>query len=248
VSGGGPAPDGADGPFTAVVLDRLDRAFAEVRDPEAAVAMRAYMRDQFDFVGIQNAARTAIARDAVAGLAPPGPDDLLAFAHACWARPERDYQYVAAKLLRRHVRRLPASAIDDLRTLIVTRPWWDTVDELARNVVGPLVLAHPELVATMDDWIDDPDLWLARTAILHQGASKTETDADRLFRYCLRRAADTEFFIRKAIGWALRDYSKVDEVAVRRFVADHDTELSGLSKREALRYWERVAATRARRG
>ena len=228
-------------------LARLDEAFDAVRDPEAAVAMRAYMRDQFEFVGIPNPTRTAIAREVVGDLGPPSADDLLPFAHAAWERTERDHQYVAAKLLRRHVKLLPAGAIEDLETLITTKSWWDTVDELSRNVVGPLVLAHPELVAVMDAWIDDEDRWLARTAIVHQGTYKEATDADRLFRYCLRRAADTDFFLRKAIGWALRDYSKVDQAAVRRFVAEHDTELSGLSKREALRYWERVAATEARR-
>jgi 3-methyladenine DNA glycosylase AlkD len=228
-------------------LARLDEAFDAVRDPGAAVAMRAYMRDQFEFVGIQNGPRTAIAREVFADLGRPAADDLLPFAHGAWARTERDHQYVAAKLLRRHVKLLPAGAIEDLETLITTKSWWDTVDELARNVVGPLVRANPELVAVMDAWIDDDDIWLARTAILFQGTYKDATDADRLFRYCLRRAADTEFFLRKAIGWALRDHSKVDEAAVRAFVAAHDAELSGLSKREALRYWERVAATEARR-
>jgi len=239
------APTGSE--YAETVLDRLDHAFLAAHDPVAAREMRSYMRDQFTFVGIQNAARTAIARDAFSGLGHPSVHDLITFAHACWARTERDYQYVAAKHLRRHVRVLPASAIDDLRALVVTKSWWDTVDELARNVVGPLVLAHPELVSVMDEWIDDPDIWLARTAILHQCTYKGATDPDRLFRYCLRRSADTEFFLRKAIGWALRDYSKVDDAAVRSFVAAHDSELSGLSRREALRYGERVAATRARR-
>jgi 3-methyladenine DNA glycosylase AlkD len=228
-------------------LARLDDAFEAVRDPAAAVAMRSYMRDQFDFVGIANPARTAIAREALADLGRPSADDLLAFAHVAWTRTERDHQYVAAKLLRRHVELLPAGAIEDLEVLITTKSWWDTVDELSRNVVGPLVLANPELVAVMDAWIDDDHRWLARTAILHQGTYKERTDPDRLFRSCLRRAADTDFFLRKAIGWALRDYSKVDEVAVRAFVAAHDDVLSGLSRREALRYHERVAATVARK-
>jgi 3-methyladenine DNA glycosylase AlkD len=242
------APARATGSVWAdTALARLDAAFADARDPTAAVAMRAYMRDQFEFVGIPSAARTAIAREAFADLGAPSADDLLAFAHASWARTERDHQYVAAKLLRRHVKLLPAGAIEDLEELITTRSWWDTVDELARNVVGPLVRAHPELVAVMDAWIDDDDIWLARTAILHQGTFKAATDPERLFRYCLRRAADTEFFLRKAIGWALRDYAKVDPAAVRAFVAAHDAELSGLSKREALRHDERAAATRARR-
>jgi len=96
--------------------------------------------------------------------------------------------------------------------------------------------------ALMDEWIGDDDIWLARTAILHQNRFKGGTDADRLFRYCEVRAADTEFFLRKAIGWALREYSKTDAVAVRAFVAAHDRELSGLSKREALKWLDRRSA------
>jgi 3-methyladenine DNA glycosylase AlkD len=91
----------------------------------------------------------------------------------------------------------------------------------------------------MDAWIRHDDIWLARTAIIHQLHCKSATDADRLFDYCLRRAHDSDFFIRKAIGWALREYSKTDASAVRRFVREHDVELSGLSKREALKWIER---------
>lgn len=98
------------------------------------------------------------------------------------------------------------------------------------------------LVAVMDSWIEDDDICLARTAILHQNRWRAETDADRLFCYCTRREADTEFFIRKAIGWALREHTRVDPDAVRRFVTDHDTTLSGLSKREALKWLDRRAA------
>lgn len=111
--------------------------------------------------------------------------------------------------------------------------------------VGPLVRANPLLRKTMDDWISSENFWLARTAILHQLHYKKETDADRLFSYCLRRAADTEFFIRKAIGWALREYSKTDAQAVRQFVRNHP-ELSGLSTREAMKWIERGGNPRAR--
>ena len=92
----------------------------------------------------------------------------------------------------------------------------------------------------MDRWLVDDDIWLARTAILHQLDWKADTDADWLFAACIRRAGDTEFFIRKAIGWALRSYSYVDPVAVERFVTDHADELSGLSRREALKAIERT--------
>ncbi len=126
--------------------------------------------------------------------------------------------------------------------MIATKSWWDTVDLLAANVVGPLVAATPALRSEMDRWLVSDDLWLARSALLHQLKWKGDTDADWLFAACLTRAGDTEFFLRKAIGWALREYSKTDAAAVRRFVSDHDAELSGLSKREALKWLDRRAA------
>jgi 3-methyladenine DNA glycosylase AlkD len=106
-------------------------------------------------------------------------------------------------------------------------------------VVGPLVSRYPDLALTMDDWIASDNIWLARTAIIHQERFKDRTDVERLFSYCLLRAADRDFFIRKAIGWALREYSKTDADAVRRFVADHGSELSPLSQREALKWLSR---------
>ncbi|HML97690.1 MAG TPA: DNA alkylation repair protein [Tepidiformaceae bacterium] len=86
----------------------------------------------------------------------------------------------------------------------------------------------------MDRWIEDSNVWLARTAILHQLKYKNRTDADRLFRYCQLRAMDTEFFLRKAIGWALREYAKTDPGAVRAFITANESVLSGLSKREGM--------------
>jgi 3-methyladenine DNA glycosylase AlkD len=101
--------------------------------------------------------------------------------------------------------------------------------------VGPLVARHPALVATMDAWVGEENLWLARTAILHQLRYGGGTDADRLFRYCLAQSAHRDFFIRKAIGWALREYAKTDPVAVTSFVRSHESQLSPLSVREALK-------------
>ena len=91
-------------------------------------------------------------------------------------------------------------------------------------------------VDVMDQWINSENIWVARTAILHQLFYKADADPDRLFEYCIRRAGDKEFFIRKALGWALRQYSRVDPEGVRAFVAENEAELSGLTKREALKY------------
>jgi len=136
-------------------------------------------------------------------------------------------------------RRLDPDLLPTVRHLVTTKSWWDTVDALASRVVGTILARYPAAVSTMDSWLADGNLWVARTAILHQNHSKGRTDPDVLFGYCLRRAADPEFFIRKAIGWALREYSKTDAEAVERFVREHHDELSGLSRTEALKWLRR---------
>jgi 3-methyladenine DNA glycosylase AlkD len=194
------------------------------------------MRDQFAFFGIPLPVVTTIARRVTADLPPPGGDrELAAVTLACWKLPEREYQHFGVWYTRRFVGRAGPGFAPTLERLVTTRSWWDTVDGLATHVAGPLVAAHPGLVAVMDRWIGSENLWLARVAILHQERWKERTDADRLFRYCLRRASDREFFLRKAIGWALRSYAKVAPEEVAAFVAAHRGELSGLSRREAER-------------
>ena len=214
----------------------LEAAFAQHADAERAAGARAYMRGQFPFYGIPSPAQRVIAREATAGLGDPTERELVRVARACWRKPEREWQYFACGYLRRHI---PGRSPELLRTveqLITTKSWWDTVDTLASHTVGALVTQHPELAATMDAWIDAPNFWLARTAILHQLGYKHRTDAGRLFSYCTRRAGDREFFVRKAIGWALREYSKTDAPAVRGFVHANADSLSPLSRREALKW------------
>jgi 3-methyladenine DNA glycosylase AlkD len=129
--------------------------------------------------------------------------------------------------------------MDTLAWLVTTKPWWDTVDILATHAVGGLVRRYPELRQTMDLWLLSDDQWLARSALLHMNRWKADTDAAWLFAACLARSGDRDFFIRKAIGWALREYSKVDERVVVAFVDAHAGALSGLSRREALMWLER---------
>jgi 3-methyladenine DNA glycosylase AlkD len=197
------------------------------------------MRNQFAFYGIPAPTQAQIAREATADLGPPSERDLARVALACWKEPEREWQYFACGYIRKHVKVASPDFIATARALITTKSWWDTIDSLASRTVGPLVRAYPELGTRMDEWIDADDFWLARTAILHQLTFKSATDPERLFAYCVRRASDKEFFIRKAIGWALREYTKTDEPAVRRFLREHGDELSGLSRTEALKWLER---------
>ncbi len=196
--------------------------------------MAAYMRNLFPFLGIPTPDRRRLTRAALAGLPRPGEGDLAELASHLWELPEREYQYAGVDILIANVNVCGPGFLATARTLITTKSWWDTVDGLASRVVGSLVAATPELADAMDRWIEGDNTWLARTEILYQLGFKQRTDSERLFRYCLGRSSDSEFFIRKAIGWALREYSKTDPDAVRHFVEDHGTGLSGLSKREAL--------------
>jgi 3-methyladenine DNA glycosylase AlkD len=217
-------------------LASLRAALAEAGDAEAAVAMKAYMRDQFPFFGVQAPARRALQRPLARVAKGADRADLLALAEALWAEPERELQLVAADLLRAGVGRLEARDLPRVGGLILDKSWWDTVDILAIYVVGGLVRAHRELVSEMDRWAASGELWLARSAVIHQNAWGADTDAARLFGYCDDLAGHTDFFIRKALGWALRDYAKVDPEAVRRYLTSRGEALSGLTRREAAKH------------
>jgi 3-methyladenine DNA glycosylase AlkD len=121
--------------------------------------------------------------------------------------------------------------------LIVTGAWWDYVDTVGGHLIGDLLRAHPtEMATTMRAWSGDPSLWKRRTSIICQLDSGAATDETLLFDCITPNLPDREFFIRKAIGWALRQYARVAPDAVRRYVAEHAAEMSALSRREAMKH------------
>ncbi|MGW6906129.1 DNA alkylation repair protein [Streptomyces sp. NPDC054940] len=217
------------------VLERLTTAYAAAADPERAVAARAYMKDAAPFLGIPTPERRALSRTVLQGTSRPDESDCTAVALRCWQLPEREYHYFAVDYLRRYVGRCSSGFLPVARHLITAVSWWDTVDALAAHVVGGLVAADPRLTADMDAWIADDDLWVARTALLHQLRYKERTDTERLFAYCLRQSGHPDFFVRKAIGWCLREYAKTDPDAVREFLARERGRFAPLSVREALK-------------
>ena len=203
-------------------------------DPIRAEGMSAYMKHQFSFIGIPTPIRRKlIKRVEVAAIQQCGEADLLQLAQALWKQPEREYHYCAIELLIRAQAKLSLAALPLIEQLICTQSWWDSVDTLASKVVGELARREPALIALLDQWQTSPQLWLRRTAIIYQLGWKTSTDASRLFQACRVNAADTDFFIRKAIGWALRQYARTDATAVIDFV--EQTPLSALSRRAALK-------------
>jgi len=229
---------------------QIQHTLAALADPARAVAMRAYLRGQFPFLGIPTPARRAALKPLLK--VDFDQNRLLTVADQLWRLPEREYRYAAIDLLARHVGRLDSSAVAPLLALAQREPWWETVDGLA-GIVGDVVHAarrnDPDAQAAMDAARrNDPDaqaamdaaprhdcLWVRRIAMIHQLGWRLETDTTRLFGYAEKLAPESDFFIRKAIGWALRDYARWNPQAVRDFVAAMGTRLSPLSAREATR-------------
>ena len=154
-----------------------------------------------------------------------------------WERPHREEKYCAISLAVDHPEYVTIGSVPLYRRMIREGAWWDFVDEIAAHLIGKVLLDDRERMALkLDRWINDENMWIRRTAILSQLKHKAATDQDRLFGYCLRRADEKEFFIRKAIGWALREYAKTEPDAVRTFALEHRDRLSGLSFREATKH------------
>lgn len=214
-------------------------AMPSKKSEEDAIQMRAYMKDQFAFIGLKAPILRQQAKPFLTLGKTASAEALMDFIDGCWEQPEREFQYVGALMARRHSSKFEPVHLGSVERWLVTKSWWDTVDVLAAWTIGPMVAAYPQLGETMDRWVGakvlDTNMWLARTAILHQLSYKEATDADRLFGYADRRAADKEFFIRKALGWSLRQYGRQDPQAVRTYVLANEEHLSGLTVREALK-------------
>lgn len=207
----------------------LDTALASAATPGRAPAMRAYMRDQFDFLGVGTPQRRLAAKRLLKQLKGGGADNLLQYAFELWALPQREYQYVAIDLLAMHCKELELAHIPSLLELVQHRSWWDTVDALA-SVIGDVLRYRHD---GMDQAVNHENMWVRRIAMLHQLGWRDNVDTGRLFNYSLALAHEKEFFIQKAIGWALRDYARHDPEAIRAFTLKEKQQLSALSYREA---------------
>ena len=209
-------------------------ALRAAADPSRAAPMARYMRGRHPFLGVAAPRRRELTAPLLRAARAWHSAVTVGVIDDLWRLPEREFRYVGCDVARAAARRWDPERLADLRRWITTDSWWDTVDPLA-VATGDLVEAHPTLVGDMDRWIGDDDIWVARVALLHQVGRKDRSDAERLFSYCELRQDDTEFFIRKAIGWALRDLARTRPDEVRRFVAAHPG-LSSLSRREALKH------------
>lgn len=218
--------------------DKIITLLKKHQNSENREAMEAYMRNQFQFFGIRTPERTALLRDFLKEYGKPQVEELPDIVRCLWSEPQRECQYIALSLLDKRSRYLTKDHLPFLEELIVNKSWWDTIDHIAPNHVGKIYQTEED-DTYLEKWIHSDHMWLNRISILHQLKYKGKTDQDRLFRYILLHNESKEFFIQKAIGWALREYSKTDPEAVQQFIESE--KLAPLSKREGMKHIHRRA-------
>lgn len=215
-------------------------AFKTLHKPEQAQPMEAYMRQQFPFIGVKASERKQFERpyfkEWKKELRKQEMPHLNWMAlDRLWQEEAREFQYVVCDFVKTCENFLQPSDLQVLLHFITTKAWWDTVDSLAKPI-GHLVHTYPELLPEVDLWMTSQNLWLKRLSIIHQLSFKENTDTDLLTRAIEANLGSKEFFINKAIGWALREYAKTDPDWVKAFIKEKQAQLNPLSLREASKY------------
>jgi len=204
-------------------------------DPAQAGPMKKYMRDQFEYLGIKTPIRVALQKKFIKENRLPPLDKLDLISRDLWSLSQREFQYAAISLLGKLENKLEPEFITTLEYLLVTKSWWDTVDTIAGNTIGTHFKRFPAVKERyLKQWRKSDNVWLRRAALLFQLGYKKETDFKLLCEIIRENLGSNEFFINKAIGWALRQYAWTDPKPVKKFVKD-TKELHPLSRREALK-------------
>lgn len=215
---------------------RLLKKFIEPHaDPLKAAPMKKYMRDQFEYLGIKSPQMTKLHKEFIAERGLPPLTELDEIVRDLWGLPQREFQYLALGLIGGFEKKVDEDFITTLEYLITTKSWWDTVDTIAGHPVGTMFKRFPAVKKTyLKKWRKSENFWLRRTTLLFQLGYKEDTDFELLCDLVRENLGSDEFFINKAIGWALRQYAHTNPEPVRKFVKA-TKELSPLSRREALK-------------
>lgn len=218
-------------------MEFLQRFYGAVRlaaDTNRAMPMEKYMRHQFPFLGISSPMRKEIVQDFAVGWRQCDQQEWREAFQQIWSQPQREFQYLALELARLRLRDFQAADLNLFEDCLLDRPWWDTVDFIAPTLCARIFSKDAALQAkTIDRWRASENVWLIRSSLIFQLKYREKTDEKLLYSICREHAAHPDFFIRKAIGWALRQYARQNANSVIRFVDQN--ELSNLSRREALK-------------
>ena len=220
--------------FATEFVGRIKPAFFELEDPKRAMGAQAYMKDIAPFIGIATPERRVLVKKIAKGMNEPTSDELGATARKLWKLGEREFQYAANDIIDIHWKIADKNFLaEHVEDLIITKSWWDTVDGLGSVAISPLSDKYG-CEKLIDKWNKSVNIWLNRAAIQHQRGRKFETDVKLVLKYCDDHASSDEFFVVKAIGWALRDIAKINPKAVRDFLKAHP-DLGRVAVREAER-------------
>ncbi|WP_251547342.1 DNA alkylation repair protein [Limosilactobacillus caecicola] len=212
----------------------LKERFAAVANPELAKQMAAYLKGQFHFYGCQSATRQRVYRREL--LAEKKREKIdWQFLNQAWAEPHREFQYVVCDYLITLKQFVTFDDLPRIEKFVRSKQWWDTIDSLIKPI-GEVGLHDRRVGKLMLQWSLDPDIWVRRVAIEHQLLRKDKMDIDLLAKVIENNLDRREFFINKAIGWALRDYSKTNPRWVQQFITTHRDAMAPLSIREGSKY------------
>lgn len=216
-------------------INTLENAYKSHASADNSAAMAKYLKDHFVFYGIKTGLRRELHKQSVESHKDEVRDNVREIAQKLYTKPEREFHYSAIEILIKELKK--NFHIDDIALieyLLVTNSWWDSVDTISKYLLGGYLEQYPEQTQKVVDRFSSSDnMWLNRSSILFQLGYKKNTDEKLLFRECEKHRHSKEFFIQKAIGWALREYAKTNPDAVKNFVAS--ASLKPLSTREALK-------------
>ena len=223
-------------------IKSLIEFFQQNANAKDAEPMGKYMKNLFPYLGIKTPQRRELLKQFYKENGKPEISELKPVILDLWELPEREFQYCAVGMLKLYKDKVDVSFVELYEQLITTKSWWDTVDAIAANLVGSLFKKYPEMIKPhTEKWQASGNMWLQRTALLFQLNYKADTDVELMFAFIRRNLGSKEFFINKAIGWILREYSKTDARVVIDFV--ENTALAPLSQREALKWLKNHSAT-----
>jgi 3-methyladenine DNA glycosylase AlkD len=215
-------------------IKKIELEFIKHADPEIAAEQKAYMKNRFEFYGIKTPVRREIQKPFLQKQSLPPKNKAASIIQILWKKPEREYQYFAQELAQKYLRQLEMADINLFEYMITHKSWWDTVDLIATKLVGKYLTVFPERRnKIIVKWISSGNIWLQRTTLLYQLHYKEKLDKEFLAYIINSLSGSEEFFINKAIGWVLREYSKTNPDWVAAFT--QKAELNSLSRKEALR-------------
>jgi 3-methyladenine DNA glycosylase AlkD len=221
----------------AELVAEVARALASRRDPRKAVEMAAYMKTEMPFYGVQKPERLLVLRDIKKRFVPADRCRYESSVLSLWRRAHREEKYLAINYASSFPQFISYESMALYERLIREGAWWDFVDCVCGELVGVVYLKERRLLKpVIEKWAKDADMWIRRASLICQLHHKQNTDQEQLFRFCLMMAGQKEFFIEKAMGWALREYSKTDPASVKEFLKNNRSVLSGLSYREGARH------------